>query len=292
MAPSRKEDKPIRGKSLEGRIHESYGQLPASERKLADLILDFPGDVAAYSATELSQLAGVSKAAATRFVKRLGFRNFEEARRLARGAKTWGSPLYLQSKSDRLRDLKSDLRIYVEDEMEMLRATFGSFDEAVLEEIVAALLSAKRLWFLGFRNSHFIAAYGRAQFIQFRNQVHLLPVAGDTLGEHLGDLNAGDLLVVIGMRRRVRDLRKVMALAAESGAKILYVTDPTARMTARQATWALRCQISSEFPFDSYAAAFSLLRFLSVEAFRKAGKKGRARLEGIERYHESLGEFE
>ena len=111
------------GQSLEGRIHAVYGQMPAAERKMADLILDFPGDVAAYSATELSELAGVSKAAATRFFQRLGFAGFEEARRQARDAQRWGSPLYLQSKDDRPRDVSGELRRYLDEEIQALTTT-------------------------------------------------------------------------------------------------------------------------------------------------------------------------
>ena len=44
--------------SFEARIRDQYARLPKSERKIADLILEFPGEVAAYSATELADLAG------------------------------------------------------------------------------------------------------------------------------------------------------------------------------------------------------------------------------------------
>ena len=281
------------GWSLESRIHKAYSRLPESERKLADLILDFPGNVAAYSATELSQLAGVSKAAATRLFKRLGFRTFEEARRLARDTKDWGSPLYLDAASSDKPDPKSDLQAYLEDEIRSLRATFEGIDSEALDEIVDALIAARRVWLVGYRGSQSIAAYGRLQFIQqFRHDVMLLPSAGETLAEHLGGLEPNDLLIVIGMRRRVRGLGKIMSLAVESGCPILYLTDPTAKVTTRRATWTLTCHVSSSFLFDSYTAPFSLLRFLSIEAFRKSGKRARAHIERIEHYHEGLGDFE
>ena len=87
-----------RAPSLEARIRKNYGLLPESERRVADLILDFPGEIAAYSATELAELAGSSKAAVTRFVRRLGFKKFEEARKVSRDGKVWGSPVYLMRK--------------------------------------------------------------------------------------------------------------------------------------------------------------------------------------------------
>ena len=278
--------------SLQGRIHATYGQMPAAERKMADLILDFPGDVAAYSATELSTLAGVSKAAATRFFQRLGFASFEEARRQARDAKQWGSPLYLHSKDDGPSDLSADLGRYLDEEVAALRSTFEGLDSRMLEQITGRILSARRLWLLGFRNSHYVAAYARWQFIQFRRDVFLLPSTGETLGEYLADMDGEDLVIAVGVRRRVRGLRKVMELAAGRGAQILYITDPTARRSAEPATWTITCQVAGSFLFDSYAAPFSILRFLAIEAFGRAGKAGREHLEAIERHHEDLKEFE
>src|SRR5690349_16078146 len=81
--------------SLSGRIRACHEELSPTDRRLADLILEYPGDIASYSASELARIAGVSNAAVSRFVQRLGFRNYEELRVMAREARSWGSPLYL-----------------------------------------------------------------------------------------------------------------------------------------------------------------------------------------------------
>lgn len=47
-------------------------ELPATERRLAEFVLDFPGDLASYTGAELAELASVSKATVSRFVRRLG----------------------------------------------------------------------------------------------------------------------------------------------------------------------------------------------------------------------------
>ena len=54
------------------RVRENLGQFHPMERRLAEFVLDFPGDLASYNATELATLAGVSNATVTRFIKRLG----------------------------------------------------------------------------------------------------------------------------------------------------------------------------------------------------------------------------
>ena len=76
--------------SLSARIRSCDEDLSPTDRRLADLMLEYPGDTASYSASELARLTSVSNAAVSRFVQRLGFRNYEELRVLAREAKSWG----------------------------------------------------------------------------------------------------------------------------------------------------------------------------------------------------------
>ena len=68
--------------------------MPVGERKIADVLLEMRGELAAYSATELAERAGVSKATASRLVRRLGFSDYQQLRQRARaGDGANGSPL-------------------------------------------------------------------------------------------------------------------------------------------------------------------------------------------------------
>ncbi|WP_454006545.1 MurR/RpiR family transcriptional regulator [Alcaligenes sp. Marseille-Q7550] len=79
-------------KSFVGRIREILNDLSPSERRLAEFALDFPGDLAGYTASELASLAHVSNATVTRFIRRLGYTNYEAARKQVRSEKNAGSP--------------------------------------------------------------------------------------------------------------------------------------------------------------------------------------------------------
>lgn len=282
---------PPRPRSLEARIQEHLPELPSSERKLAELILDFPGELAAYNATELAKLAGVSKAAASRLFKRLGFRNFEQARRLVRDIKQWGSPIYLHEREQDSPPVPSESRAFLDDHVGALTRTFDQLADHDITDVLEHIVDARRLWLVGYRNSHFMAAYARWQFIQFRSQVHLLPLPGETLGEHVSEFASDDLLIAIGMRRRVPELERVMQAARERDMPVLYLTDSLAGDTPL-ATWTLPCDISSDFLFHSYVGPVGVLHYLSVQALRLAGKAGRQRLEDIEIAHEQMRDFE
>src|SRR5215213_8390863 len=55
--------------SLLSRVRDQLHELPPTERRLADLVLDFPGELASYSASELAGLANVSNATVSRFIR-------------------------------------------------------------------------------------------------------------------------------------------------------------------------------------------------------------------------------
>ena len=75
---------PPKDRSFLTRVRQALPSLHPAERRLGDFVCDFPGELASYSAQELAALAHVSKATVSRFVQRLGYENYEEARRHAR----------------------------------------------------------------------------------------------------------------------------------------------------------------------------------------------------------------
>ncbi len=277
--------------SLEARIRTRYRGLPESERRIADLILEFPGEVAAYSATELAELSGGSKAAVTRLIQRLGYASFDEARRASRDGRSRGSPLYLLSRDRPSGGFGARIQEQIDQDLRNISVTLEGLQAEVFAEIVDAICAAERVFLLGYRNSHYFAGYAYRQILQVRGEVFLLPVAGETIAEEFADLTAADILIVIGFRRRVAELPPAMAAARAAGARVLYVTDWTEEPVP-DATWKIPCAVHGKDLFDQYAAAMSLLHFLAVAIFNRLGAKGRARLQQIENLHEELHDFD
>lgn len=282
---------PGAGSSLEGRVRAFYEDLPESERRIADLILESPGQIAAYSATELAELSGGSKAAVTRLVRRLGFAGFEEARRAARDAQNWGSPLYLLSRDGAAGDFASRAAAQVDQDSRNIAATLEALRPETFDEVVRAVCDARRVFLLGYRNGYFIAGYARQQLVVARDNVFLLPAAGETLAEEIAGLTGDDVLIVVGFRRRIDAMRRVMAAAGEAGVRVLYVTDWTARPSPH-ATWTMRCAVHGQDVFDRYASAMSLMHFLCISVVDTLAAAGRGRIERIEILHEALHDFD
>ena len=291
--------------ALSTRIERSYDALPPSERAVADLLLDFPGRLATHSATEIAALAGTSQAAVTRCIKRLGYTNFTQARREARDAQRWGSPLYLDADSaeragaqgpQRARDRagrgrSAALDAHFAADAQLLTRTRDALSDADLRAAAQAIAGARRVVVLGYRNSHVLASYLRAQIDLLRPGVELAPRSGETLAEALVDLGAHDAVVAIGFRRRVPAFVQALRVAHQSGARVLYLTDPGGALAGGSATWTLGCHCRGASLFDSYVAAMSVLNYLSALVASLLGERARKRLQQAERLHRELGEL-
>ena len=274
------------------RIRHHYRSLPPTERKLADLLLDFPGNMASYSATELSKLAGVSKAATTRFFRRIGYQSFNQARRIARAEQDWGSPLYKMTQQPGGELPDSFLKRHMEREMKNMAQTFESLDTGDLEYISSRLLKAKRIWLLGFRNSYVLADYTRWQLLQVRDEVHLLVSEGATLAEQIVSIGKGDIVIAVGFRRRTQRFLQALKAIHANNNQILMITEPNVGACVKYATWILNAEVSGEGPFDSYPAAISLIQLLSTSMFQQRRKSAGNRIKRIEELHDLLHDFD
>jgi DNA-binding MurR/RpiR family transcriptional regulator len=276
--------------SIEAQIRGHYDALADSERPLADFILGVPGQVASYSATELAELAGVSKAAASRFVKKIGLANFEDMRRLAREGQVWGSPHYLNSPDLERRPFDEAVEAHITCETENIRATLAALPP-VTAEIVTAMASARRVGCVGFRRSRIVADYLRWSLVQIRENVSLFPPPGETISEAVSEFGENDLIIAVGLRRRVPLLSAALRSLHARGVRIVLIADSTVGALADSATWVLPCESRSVSLFDSDIAAISVAHFLSSRLASELGATARARMQAVEQSLAALEEL-
>ncbi len=281
-----------RNGTLDLRIRSAYDDLPTSERAVADLMLEFPGDVAIYSATELAERTKVSNAAVTRLVKRLGYADYREAQREVRAQQATGQPIYLNNSLVQPPTQGASLTQHLERDVLNLRATFEGLAPNDLDDAIRAILKAEQVFTLGFRNSYFFASYLRRQLNQVRPSVHLLPLPGQVVMEDLGAVTPKDLVIAVGMRRRAALLTPAMKLLHSRKVPVLYITDHRTVRTAKSARWVFRCHARGVSLFDSYVPVISLLNYLSTEVMAQAGPAGRKRLKQIEEALDACGEID
>lgn len=266
---------------IDERIAEHHSALSPQERKAAATLLEHLDDLATYRAAELATLAGVSKATMSRLFRHLGYADFDEVREHLRALRTAGEPHRV--------DGAPDLAAHAAQEAE---AILRALQQPRLTEAVALVAGARRVTVVGWRNSHPVALHLRQQLAQARGDVRLAPLPGQVVGEELADLGPGDVVVVVGFRRRPRGFGAFLAEAAGTGAALVLLADPTARPHATPVTVWLECPVQGALAFDSYAAAMSLVGALADGVLSHTGRPARERVSAISRTYERLMEVE
>ena len=277
----------LRAPSFLARVQHALPSLHPAERKLGLMLCDFPGDLASYSAVELANLAGVSTATVSRFIRRLGYESYEEARVQVRVERETGSRLYLGSRArkdgapnpaDRFNHYRANLE-----------GTAQWLDPRQIDEATAAIVGARRIWIIGLRAGQSFAVYMHWQLLQISEHVTLLPAGGQTLGEHLVAVAPGDVAIVFGLRRRVAAMDGILALIRERGARTLYITDEGVTFHP-DATWHVRCSTTSAGPLFSHVGVMAVCHMIAEQVIASCGPAAAERLRRFEAINESLGD--
>lgn len=270
------------------RVRQVLPELHPAERRLGDFLCDFPGEVASYSAQELAALAHVSKATVSRFIQRLGYDNYEEARRHARADKQTGSRLFLATSADTAGE--QSVTAHVAQGVANIEATFLAISETQINAASAALLKARKVWVIGFRASHSFATYLQWQLTQVIENISAIPGGGQTLGEHLVSVTPDDVVILFGLRRRIALMETLIGQVEKSGARLLYITDEGVPFLS-QAEWHFRCQTLAPGPLFNHVSVMALCHLLTTRCIETAGVGGRNRLRGIEALNDALEEL-
>ncbi|MCZ4092979.1 MurR/RpiR family transcriptional regulator [Sinorhizobium psoraleae] len=270
------------------RVRDLLPELHPAERRLGDFVCDFPGEIASYSAQELAALAHVSKATVSRFIQRLGYENYEAARRHARADKQTGSRLFLATATDSAGEQL--VAAHVAQGVANLEATFLAIAESQINAASEAILKARKVWVIGFRASHSFATYLQWQLTQVIENIAAIPGGGQTMGEHLVSLSDEDVVIVFGLRRRIALMDSLLAQVEKSGAKLLYITDEGVPFLS-QAEWHFRCQTLAPGPLFNHVSVMALCHLLTTRCIEIAGVAGRNRLRGIEALNDALEEL-
>ncbi|WP_432695701.1 MurR/RpiR family transcriptional regulator [Marinobacterium sp. YM272] len=274
--------------SFLSRVRAILPELHPAERRLGDFVCDFPGEVASYSAQELAALAHVSKATVSRFIQRLGYENYEEARRHARAERQSGSRLFLAAASD--SDDGQSVSAHVTQSIQNLENTFISVGESQANSIAEAILGARKVWVIGFRASSAFAVYLQWQLTQVIEEVVAIPGAGQTLGEHLVSMSKDDVVIVFGLRRRVTQIDPLIEQINKQKSRLLYITDESVAFQ-KSAEWHLRCQTLAPGPLFNHVSVMALCHLIISRCIETAGAKGRSRLRSIEALNDVLDEL-
>ncbi|MEO1455027.1 MAG: MurR/RpiR family transcriptional regulator [Pseudomonadota bacterium] len=274
--------------SFIARVRASMSDLHPTERRLAETLLSFPGDMAGYTATEVAEVAGVSNATVSRFVRKIGYASYEEARRAVRDAGQKGSALLRFGTAD--VDAKQAIDAHLDQSHRTLDKTYDELDISLVDEIAQALHAAPRVWLAGYRAGHPLATYLAWQIGQVLPAVRVIPKPGETLAETAATFSDEDVLILLGLRRSTRAAQGLVNAALGAGVQVGVIGD-VAELLAMPVRWSFACSTASMGPLLNHTSVIALCNLIATRALELSGPDGRTRMERIESFHDQLGEL-
>ncbi|MBJ7539395.1 MurR/RpiR family transcriptional regulator [Marinomonas transparens] len=261
-------------------IEKSYPDLSPSARSIANYLQQNPLAIVSQTSAEIADNTNTSKATVSRFFRQLGYDSHQGAKQAQLAIRESGVPIFTEGAS---LDQTSQ-------ELKNLALTFEGLSPEVLNEISQRLANASRVTLIGFRNAYPLALHFRQQLQQVRRMVRLLPQPGQTLAEDLHDILEGEVVVLLGFRRRTREFKQIVSVL--EGKTTILITDPTGQVYNQQVSHVLVCHLGNESPFDSYAAPMSLVSMLCNRVYGYLGDTAGRRTQAISALYEKLDELE
>ncbi|MCP3997563.1 MAG: MurR/RpiR family transcriptional regulator [bacterium] len=252
--------------SLSQLIATAGDRLTPTERRIAEAVLAEPTLLAFGTVSDLAAAVGTSRPSIVRFATKLGFDGYPWLQGHVR------RDLASQLSKPSVRIRRSPAGHTVRDAIEeSIHSVFSATEGGRLADLATHLSDAAQVLVLSGETSRAGAHALVSGLSMLRPGVRLLE--DRNLGRDLADTHSDDLLVVIDFPRYRSAVVRAARLFAETGGKILAITDgplsPLAQVTD------LRCavEVPAIGPFDSSLPAVALAELLVMEvaAQQKAG---------------------
>ena len=247
------------------RIQERAARLTASEKKIAQVLLQNQNLVETHTATELAAKAGVSKATTARFFRSLGYVDFEEVRLQAREERNRREPFASVESAPVTVTFGRAISDHLDLELHNLTRTFEELRSDLMPSITQMLEEAPRLWFAGFGDEQGLARLAQSLFGRLRHGVYELQGRGQTWANELSMMGPRDVLILLTFEPRPKVLRPLIAHARTTRMRIVTLTDHAYALQAgRFSEVVLPCHIASYGVLPTHSTMLSVLRLMAV----------------------------
>ncbi|MBY5236962.1 MurR/RpiR family transcriptional regulator [Klebsiella aerogenes] len=241
-------------------ITDRFMALTATEKRIAQFILDDVASAAEMPIAELARLTDTSQASVTRFARALGCKDVRELKMKLAQSLAIGQRFILD-----VPDLEGVQGIY-ESIISVLETNRRALDLAALKRAVEWISDARQVLALGMGGGSTICA----QEIQYRLFRLGLPVVSQSDGLLVrmmsSAVTAKDVVIVLSLGGYTKEMIESAAIARQYGAKIVAITPPDTPLAA-QADLLLPLLVSeNDYIFKPSASRYAMLAIVDVLA--------------------------
>ena len=263
------------------RIHASYYQLTASERKVADFVLLQPDQVQFMSITQLTDECGTAEATISRFCRNLKLKGFnafkiELAKHTANMSRKPGT-----EPDDSVAALSQEVG---RSAAEAVQQTVGLVEPKQVERAVEILESAHQVICVGSGGSMIMASECAHLFSTVSGKFFAVSDSHTQLSA-VATMGRGDAIMLFSYSGATTNGIQILELARTRGIRTILITRFNKSPAAKQADVVLRCgSKEGPFQFGSVPARIAQLVVLDVlfqEYFRRNPDSCRENIQSI-----------
>ena len=253
-------------------IRDQYGGLNDTHKKISDFILQNLEKATFSSLMEISKKIGVSDASLVRFAKELGYNGYQELREAL--VDYIRKIIYPSHKSSSFYE-QGQHRIVegvMKKDIEYITKTMSKIDIQVFDSLVDFILSARRIFCMGWGCSSFLAEY--FSFVLRFFSYEAVPVIRERrpLIQQLLFLDRDDILIVFDLLPYAAEVLEAVEYIHNKNREIKVVTitnDPLAHIV-QYSELSLFCDMSGhEFRLVSLTAPICLINGIMEEVVAK-----------------------
>ncbi len=271
------------------RLQERISKLTASEQKLAALLLENQALIETHTATELSGLAGVSKATTARFFRNLGYTDFEEARSQAREERNRTQPYAYSTDPQERPVLGRSIGDHLELELLNLTRTFQEMRPDLLNAAARLIADAPRVWCMGFGAEQGLAQLARLTFARLRPDVQMLGATPGGWAEDLAMTGPRDVLLLLTLEPRPKLQSALTSYARTSRMNVITLTDHRFYASAQRfSQLVIGCHVATYGLLPTHTVLASMIRLLAIAYMGHAGEPALQRLNVIDEINEEI----
>jgi DNA-binding MurR/RpiR family transcriptional regulator len=238
-------------------------QLPASERKIAQFILENPQSILNSTVNDIGAQAKTSGAAVIRLCKSLGLNGFQDLKVRIAGD-------LVKPAEQGYRDIEpgesyfSIVQKTTSNSIQSIRDSAEIINYEELERAVQTLLSAQNVHFFGIGASNIIAKDAQQKFLRIQKNATAFT---DThlVATLIANAKKGDVVFAISHSGETAEVIKVISLAKERGVKTISLTKYGQSSVASSADIKLFTSYSGEPAFRSAATSSRLAQLYMMD---------------------------
>lgn len=269
------------GRSVQASVAAIIDSLPASQRRVAELVVRDPEAVAFGTVGSVAERSDTSNPTVIRFASQLGFDGFLALRDAVRDevSQRFRSAIARVNQPSSGPLLERALAV----ELANVERTLSSIDAASLQHATDLLTDLdRRLWILPSSQMQGVASHVADDLALCRRRVALLTGSEFRIETVLARLRAGDVVLSLDTQRHERWLVRVQRSAVQRGAVPLALTDrlPCSLDLSGGVAFTFACDTTN--PFESQVGLLALANLLVSAVVERLRPEVADRVERLE----------